>query len=576
MSLVRLFKSFHSETGAPENAPGAAALTASLMEPLILQLEDDMRFTMRMIGHEAEKAKSRLDENAEQVERIRAAGESLEALSDSASEIFAALGRSSERLAGATVATRADVANAALLGTEARQLTAEVGGNLKRLNNAVDRIDTAARDIVALSRHSNILSLNAGIAAARASAACSGCGSSVDQLRSLSENADKCAQNVAAQVGALRELARQNDATLGRIDRLMRRVEPLMGSIQDALRVQNQDIETTATRAADSARFVRAVAGRAGELTRLAEIAGAAGKQAKKAGDDVVAAMGRHGRRSTAFVRSTAWGNRRELRRAPVKIPARILFGGVEYAATALDVSLGGALITSTGSGPLVGEKFKLTLESVGDCPCVAVGVSDIGRHVKFENPSVPFIDAIRRLMESSLRGDAPFIAAVRTAAAETSRVFSEALARGEVRLDDLITTNYRPIPGTESVQYETDALPFYIKALPPILRALWDASPAPAYAVASDRNAYLPVHHPNLSQAPRPSDFEWNDANCRDKRILDSWEVLIVSRNEEPFFEKVMFRKMKDGSIIPIKNFSAPVRVAGRLWGNIHLGYFF
>ena len=144
------------------------------------------------------------------------------------------------------------------------------------------------------------------------------------------------------------------------------------------------------------------------------------------------------------------------------------------------------------------------------------------------------------------------------------------------MRPEDLITTDYRPIDGTDPVQYETNALSFYERVLPPIILKYWESTPKPVYAIASDRNAYFPVHHPEYSLPQRDNDWVWNDVNCRNKRIMERWQVLVTARNTAPVYQKVYLRHMNNGAIIPIKSFSSPIYIGKSLWGNFQLGYFY
>ena len=217
-----------------------------------------------------------------------------------------------------------------------------------------------------------------------------------------------------------------------------------------------------------------------------------------------------------------------------------------------------------------------MSIEDLGDCWGTIVGISDLGHHCKFENPRLEFVGAIQKVMASARLRDASFILAAQTAAAEVRKALEDGVAVGDVRLEDLITTDYRPIDATDPVQYETNALAFYERVLPPIMLKYRESVPAPVYAVASDRNSYLPVHHPEYSLPQRPNDWVWNDVHSRNRRIMERWQALVASRNIEPIYQKVFLRHMNNGTIIPIKSFSSPIFVEGKLWGNFQLGYFY
>ena len=111
---------------------------------------------------------------------------------------------------------------------------------------------------------------------------------------------------------------------------------------------------------------------------------------------------------------------------------------------------------------------------------------------------------------------------------------------------------------------------------MPGILGRHAARDPAPIFAIASDRNAYVPVHHPEYSQPQRAGEWVWNDVNSRNRRIMERWQALVASRNREPTFQKVFLRHMNDGLIVPIKIFSSPIFVQNEFWGNFQIGYYY
>ena len=147
---------------------GPAAPTAAQIEPIIAQLEDDVRFTMRVIGYEADKARTKIEESVGHVSLIRGASEELSGLSSAANSVSASLAQTNERLDAATQAIKRDVAGADLFISEARAASAEVASSMARLTEAVGKIDSVMHIIATIARHTNVLALNAGIEAARA------------------------------------------------------------------------------------------------------------------------------------------------------------------------------------------------------------------------------------------------------------------------------------------------------------------------------------------------------------------------------------------------------------------------
>jgi len=110
-------------------------------------------------------------------------------------------------------------------------------------------------------------------------------------------------------------------------------------------------------------------------------------------------------------------------------------------------------------------------------------------------------------------------------------------------------------------------------RLLPPVQEAVLDLDPRVVFCVAIDRNGYLPTHNRKFSQ-PQGSDPVWNQANCRNRRIFDDRVGLGAGRNIKPFLPQTYRRDMGGGAFALMKDVSAPVRIQGRHWGGVRIGY--
>ncbi len=531
---------------------------------------------MNVIGYEADKSKAMIEESVGLVERIGKASDELSALSASANDVAVALAQTTQRLDAATEAINHDVAGADRFINEARALTAEVSASMSRLTEAVARIDNIKHVIATIARQTNVLALNASIESARAGPDGHTLGVLASEVKSLAAKAQKATIEITTQVGALHSLTGQSHESVGKISKLIRRIDPVVGSIRQSAQEQGFATERALERARETAEFVANVASKSKQLKELADVANDASKKANKAGRHVVFAMQRYSQRSTVYLRNSLSGNRRAKRRVPVKIPCTLILSGVVTPATALDVSEGGALLLLQGSPAKIGDRSRLSMVGVGDCPGRVVGVSELGVHFGFEQPPPEFLARLRKIAASVTRSDEPFRALIQNGAAEISTAFEDGVNYGEVTLEDLITTDYRPVEGTDPVQHITNAINFYERVLPAITAKYWTTDPNPIFVVATDRNGYVPVHHPRYSLPQRQDDWLWNDLNCRNRRIMERWQMLVISRNTEACFVKVFQRQMKSGELVPVKAFASPIYVKGQLWGNFQLSYYY
>ena len=168
---------------------------------------------------------------------------------------------------------------------------------------------------------------------------------------------------------------------------------------------------------------------------------------------------------------------------------------------------------------------------------------------------------------------DTPFIELAKSTAAQISAVFEAAVERGEIGLDDLFDERYREIAGSNPLQHLTRFTEFTDRVLPAIQEPVLETDDRILFNAAIDRNGYLPTHNNKFSK-PQGNDPAWNMANCRNRRIFNDRVGLGAGRNTEPFLLQTYRRDMGGGKFALMKDVSAPIRVKGRHWGGLRIGY--
>ena len=167
---------------------------------------------------------------------------------------------------------------------------------------------------------------------------------------------------------------------------------------------------------------------------------------------------------------------------------------------------------------------------------------------------------------------DTRFIAAMTDAAREIAQFFEMSVARGAIGEADLFDEDYKPVPGSNPAQVMTRFVAFTDRGLPPIQERMLGFDPRVAFCAAVDRNGYLPTHNAKFSQ-PQGADPVWNAANCRNRRIFNDRTGLSAGRNTKPFLLQT-YRRDMGGSYVMMKDLSVPIRVNGRHWGGLRMGY--
>ncbi len=169
---------------------------------------------------------------------------------------------------------------------------------------------------------------------------------------------------------------------------------------------------------------------------------------------------------------------------------------------------------------------------------------------------------------------DSKFIEALQVAAAGMIAAFTAGVDSGRISMADLFDHNYLPIPDTDPPQYKSRFTEFTDRVLPAIFEPPLDLDPRVVYCCGNDVNGYLPTHNRKVSQPQRRGDPVWNNANCRNRRIFTDRTAIRSAQSDRPFLLQTYRREMGGDKFMLMKDLSIPIKVHGRLWGSIRLGY--
>jgi methyl-accepting chemotaxis protein len=167
---------------------------------------------------------------------------------------------------------------------------------------------------------------------------------------------------------------------------------------------------------------------------------------------------------------------------------------------------------------------------------------------------------------------DTPFILKAQEATRQVTLSIEQAIDRGECTLDDVFDPEYKLIEGSNPVQYDNRFCPYADKYVRPVLDRLKASDSRVIGGAIGDMNGYLPTHLTERSQA-QGSDPVWNDAHCRNKRILIDDATRNALASDKPA-TLAAYRMELGDKFIPVKNVFVPLWVKGRRWGNFELAY--
>ena len=150
--------------------------------------------------------------------------------------------------------------------------------------------------------------------------------------------------------------------------------------------------------------------------------------------------------------------------------------------------------------------------------------------------------------------------------AAQVQQILNELASRGT----DLFDTNYQPIPNTNPQKYNLPYVSAFEPAIQPLIDSFIKARPEFIYAVALDKNGFLPAHHKHLSK-PMTGDFETDNLNSRHLKIYNNSRAeKRRAANTEPFLLQTYTRDT--GEVL--NDLSLPLYIDGTHWGALILGF--
>lgn len=168
---------------------------------------------------------------------------------------------------------------------------------------------------------------------------------------------------------------------------------------------------------------------------------------------------------------------------------------------------------------------------------------------------------------------DARYVDQALNVAAEVTEIVESAVDDGTLDLADVFDTDYRPISGSDPARYDNRFADFADRRLRAILDRVTDSDPRIYGSVCSDVNGYLPTHLGRASRPPRIGDRDWNEAHCRNRRIVLDHSTRRAVASEADFMMAVYRHETASVSEV-LKNVFVPLFVKGRRWGNFEIAY--
>jgi methyl-accepting chemotaxis protein len=167
---------------------------------------------------------------------------------------------------------------------------------------------------------------------------------------------------------------------------------------------------------------------------------------------------------------------------------------------------------------------------------------------------------------------DTPFILKAQETMRAIQAAIEHGIESGEIAMSDVFDREYRLIEGSNPEQYDNRFCDFADRHVRPLLDRIKSNDERLIGSAITDVNGYLPTHLTERSHTPG-LDPLWNDAHCRNKRIMMDETTAAAIVSEKPAM-LATYRMELGEKFIPVKNVFVPLWVKGRRWGNYELAY--
>ena len=151
----------------------------------------------------------------------------------------------------------------------------------------------------------------------------------------------------------------------------------------------------------------------------------------------------------------------------------------------------------------------------------------------------------------------------------EVQREMEKLIASNRLSTAQMFDTFYIPIPKTNPQKFKTQYDNLTDEVLRTILDTYLEKDERILFVVAVDRNGYLPTHNKRYSR-PLTYDEDFNTKNNRTKRLFNGRTGLAAARNTNPY----LLQKYSRDTGEQLADLSVPIRIRGKHWGALRVGY--
>lgn len=567
---------------APDSQPAAAnpAVAALSAQPTddaskaildLLQLE--LGTMIRQLERAADSVVAGAQSAAETLATIRTRTESLTGRSSEAQSTAATFSQAADKFTQSAEGIGSQVRDASKLADDASAAAREASANVDRLRDSSAAIGNVVNLIATIAKQTTLLALNSTIEAARAGEAGKGFAVVASEVKALAVQTQNATEEIRRKIDALQQDAASSIDAVHRISKAIDAIRPVFETVNGAVAEQGATTGEMASNAAAASSFITSVGDGANEIDSATREAEAHGASVAEAGQAVTTFAGKLKARCAVLLRQDP---NAAVARLPCKLAIELKpLHKPAITGDVFEISPQGILIVAAGVGSLAPKQtIDATLADIGDCRITIVGHNAVGTEAAFASPDKALANRIEDKVWSIQDSNTEDVMQAMEAGEALNRIFNDAVARGDITIDDLFDETYVEIEGTNPVQYRTKFLDWADRALPALQEAFAAKNTRVAFASCIDRNGYLPVHNKMYSHPQRPGDVAWNTANSRNRRIFNDAAGLAAGRNTRAYLVQTYARDMGNGQKVMMREIDVPISVGGRHWGGLRTAY--
>lgn len=576
-----LFRKRLPEQASPDIAPEPVATpdpTASSQHDsareILELLELELVAMIRQLERAASSVASGAQSTASTLSAIRHRADALADRTSDAQATAETFSQAAEKFTQSAHGIGAQVRDASKLADEASAAAQEASLNVERLRESSAAIGNVVNLIATIAKQTTLLALNSTIEAARAGSAGKGFAVVASEVKALAVQTQSATEEIKQKIDALQQDAATSFDAVHRITAAIDAIKPVFAHVNGAVAEQNETTGEITQNAASASQFISSVGTSSAEIDNAAREAETHGESVAQAGKAVTMFAEKLKTRCAVLLRQNE-NEERKAERMPCRLQIEIDTGRSPVKAEVFEISVDGILIggASAASLPLQ-QIMKAKLQDIGPCGLRVTGQTSGGAQAAFVSPDAALKDRIEDKVWSIHDENTEFVTRAMEAGDAISRIFENAVAKGDISIDDLFDENYVKIEGTDPVQYRTRFLDWADRALPEIQEAMLARDARAAFCASIDRNGYLPVHNKMYSHPQRAGDVAWNTANSRNRRIFNDPAGLAAGRNIRSYLIQSYARDMGNGKTIMMREIDVPIRVRGRHWGGFRTAY--